>query len=290
MIVDQCVRPPFKSMGELEVYSRVRAIYHQVPEDSWPGFMNGMKVPPSILNGSLDLFMEEMKQAGIDLAVIHGRLAAPMFGRTRNADIAELMELHPGKFVALAGIDPTNAGEALAEIRDVASIPGFKGIALDPGLLAQPLHAEDPVLFPIYELCSDSGLAVSIVSSIAGGPDLEYANPVHIQRVATAFPDLRIQIKHGSFPWIAQALSLTIMCPNLWICPDFYHFVRGMPGAQQWVEAAEGMAQRRLTFGSSYPARPLGQSLDDFRSFTFSERATRLALGDNNLAFLGIDR
>lgn len=237
----------------------------------------------------MDLFMEELEEAGVDLAVIQGMVRAERWGRTSNDDIAELIQKYPGKFVGIGAVNGLKTREALQELERISQIDGMRGVALDSGSLDTPAHHDDPRLDAIYEACQDLGLVVSVVASAPAGPDLEYANPVHIQRVANRFRDLRIFIAHGAFPWITHVLSLASITRNVWISPDFYHFAPGMPGQQQWVEAAEGIARHRLVYASSYPVRDLKQSREQFQSFSFSKEALERATSLNAAEWLGLD-
>jgi hypothetical protein len=55
---------------------------------------------------------------------------------------------------------------------------------------------------------------------------------------------------------------------NLWVLPDFFQFILGFPGAQDWVEAANHYLGDRMLYTSSYPVRSLKQSLVEFQRFS----------------------
>ena len=54
-------------------------------------------------------------------------------------------------------------------------------------------------------------------------------------------------------------------CTNVYLMPDFYMHVPHMPGAQDYVDAANSYLSHRMLYSSCYPTRPLGQALEDFR-------------------------
>ena len=56
---------------------------------------------------------------------------------------------------------------------------------------------------------------------------------------------------------------------NLWVLPDFFQFIPGFAGAQDWVDAANHYLGDRILYASSYPVRPLKQSLEEFRRFSY---------------------
>ena len=52
-------------------------------------------------------------------------------------------------------------------------------------------------------------------------------------------------------------------------------------GARDYVEAGNGFLREQLLFGSSYPFRPIGQSIDDLLALGFKDGAVEAVLHDN---------
>jgi hypothetical protein len=73
------------------------------------------------------------------------------------------------------------------------------------------------------------------------------------------------------------------------VIPDFFQFIPGFPGAQDWVEAANHFLGDRILYASSYPVRPLGQSLAEFRRFSYKPEVLERLLGGNAATLFGID-
>jgi len=67
------------------------------------------------------------------------------------------------------------------------------------------------VLF--YTGCS--GISTNIPGG--GGIRLKYGNPIRIDDVAVDFPDLKIIMSHPSFPWKAEAISICLHKPTVYI-------------------------------------------------------------------------
>jgi len=62
-----------------------------------------------------------------------------------------------------------------------------------------------------------------------------------------------------------------------------------MPGANEYVKAANYYLGHRLLFASSYPVRPLGQSVEQFRALPFaSDEIRSRCLGGNAARLLGL--
>jgi predicted TIM-barrel fold metal-dependent hydrolase len=239
---------------------------------------------------SLDLFMEEMDEAGVEKGILVGRQAGHRI--VSNDDIAELRNMYPDRFpVAIAGIDGNDEKAAIREVERTIKDMGFKGIAMDPGWSVPPLYVDDKSLYPIYSKCAELGGILYLTCSLMQGPDISYAEPARIQRVANAFPTLQIVVVHGAFPFTNEMLGVMIAnapLGNLWVAPDFFQFIPGFAGAQDWVEAANHYMGDRMLYASSYPVRPIKQSLEEFRRFRYEPEVLENIMAKNAANLFGI--
>jgi len=286
MIIDARVRPPFKSLKQvLAPEPGARPPVKRSP------LVSGYDRTPSMVQKSWERFLEEMDAAGVEKGILVGRQAGH---RTiSNDDIAELRDQYPERFpVALAGINGADIDGALQEIERTLKGMRFKGIAVDPGWWVPPRYVDDPQNYPLYQKCAELGGVLYLTCSLMQGPDISYADPFRIQRVANDFPTLQIVVVHGAFPHTSEMLGVLIAnapLGNLWVIPDFFQFIPGFPGAQDWVEAANHFLGDRILYASSYPVRPLGQSLAEFRRFSYKPEVLERLLGGNAATLFGID-
>ena len=286
MIIDFRVRPPFKSFCDLHIF-RPR---ETAPD---PFTVSGLQLDlpsyRSFEEKSIAAFIEEMDEAEIDRAVVMGRQSPSPYGWVPNEDLSELVMRYPDRFTAFAGIDGSQGEEALREIVRCHEL-GFKGVALDNGWCDPPLYDDDEKLFPIYEKCVEYGLIVSLTSSIFVGPDLTYCMPVHIQRVARRFKELTIVVPHAAWPWTTEMCGVAFQNSNVYLIPDFYGHIPNTPGATEYVRSANYFLSHRMLFASSYPVRPLKQSVEQFKALDFnSEEIRSRCLGGNAMRLLGLD-
>jgi predicted TIM-barrel fold metal-dependent hydrolase len=234
--------------------------------------------------------MKEMDEAGIDKGILVGRQAGHRV--VSNDDIAELRNMYPYRFpVAIAGIDGKDANAAAQEVERAIEGMRFNGIAMDPGWSDPPLYVDDKSLYPIYSKCAELGGVLYLTCSLMQGPDISYAEPARIQRVANDFPTLRIVVVHGAFPFTNEMLGVMIAnapLGNLWVMPDFFQFIPGFAGAQDWVEAANHYIGDRMLYASSYPVRPLKQSLEEFRRFHYLPEVLENIMAKNAANLFGI--
>lgn len=285
IIIDARVRPPYRSLMQvLAPEPGARPAVKRSP------LVSGYEKTPSMTQKSCELFIEEMDAAGIDKGILVGRQAGHRV--ILNDDIAELRDRYPDRFpVTLAGINGSDAAEGIDEIDRTLRELDFRGIAVDPGWWNPPRYVDDPDNYPLFRRCEELGGVMYLTCSLMQGPDISYAEPYRIQRVANAFPDLRIVVVHGAFPYVQEMLGVMIAnapLGNLWVIPDFFQFIPGFPGAHEWVDAANNFLGDRILFASSYPVRPLSQSLAEFRRFSYQPGVLDNLLGKNAVTLFGI--
>jgi uncharacterized protein len=281
VVVDFRVRPPYK--GFLDTFH-----YRPRPISRDPATMSGFHIDlepsRSVTDRSMTAFIDEFDAAGIDLGVIMGRQAPPAFGSIPNEDVAELVAAYPKRFVGFGSVNGSQTARALDDIDRIVDL-GLRGVAMDNGYWA--LHDDDASLYPIYEKIAKTGLILSLTSSIFIGDDMTYCMPVHIQRVARRYPQLKIVVPHGGWPWTTEMCAVAFQCTNVHLVPDFYMHIPNMPGAEQYLRSANYFLSYRLLYASSYPIRPLGQSLRQFKALAFASSDIRdRCLGANALRVL----
>jgi uncharacterized protein len=282
MIIDFRCRPPTKYF--LEYFDPARV--------GWMAARLGApKLSPALIKGSLDLFWEEMDEAGIDLGVVLGRNSPAVFmGKPfkeafiPNEHIAELQAKYPKRLVGFGGIDASNSRhDAVEETRRCVEKLGLKGIFIEPGrqLLS---HPGDERLNPIYEACVGLRVPVVVMSGPYAGADINASHPVYIDQLATRYPELQIVLGHGAWPWIQETLGVAFKHPNVFVSPDIYFFA---PGAAGYVDAVNGALQDQFLFATAYPLRPLGQTVQDCRAFGFAADAAEKFFSGNARRLLG---
>ncbi len=282
MIIDMRLRPPWKGFLKLGVFNYAPGAY--APE------ILGANRPQSAVERSMDRLFQEMDRAGIVAGVMTGRRAAAPFGTVPNDDLYELAELYPRRLIALPALDLSHPREAMAELHRAAEHPLVVGVHLEPMAASPARRADDRSLYPLYAEAEKLRLIVAISGGGTMGPDYTYVDPIAIQHVAKDFPNLKIVMCHGGWPWVNQALAVAYSCPNVYVSPDMYMVVRDMPGSLEYVRAANFFLGDRLLFGTAYPARPLAESVAVFRELPFRDDELReKVLYSNAAKLLGIE-
>lgn len=280
MIIDMRVRPPYGGMVDTHMYrNRERT--------AGKARSHGYEPPKALQDASWEVFLEEFDSSGIDLGIVPGRCAGPPYGAVPNDDLAELVRSARGRLAGFCSVDVDSPG-AVAELERATCDLGLIGLAMDPGFAARPHLPDDAVLLPLLRRCTQLGLPVMITQSGAAGPDVSYCSARGVDRLAAAFPELRIIVAHAGWPSVLDFIGIAYRRPNVWLSPDEY--MVNMPGAQHWVEAAQGFLRSRLLFGSSYPFMPFDGALDHYRARFPLADMQRDVLGQNAAALVAPTR
>ena len=221
-----------------------------------------MKQAPSVAQKSPELMLQEMDTAGVTMGVIPGR-NGHFKGSISNDDIISLLGDFPGRFVGMAGLNASKREESLEEIHRTVLNGPLKGICMEPGALDKPMYADDPRIYPIYDLCEQHRIPVILMLGGRAGPDITYSDPKIINRIAADFPKTNFIISHGGWPWVQQILGVCFFQKNIYLCPDMYLF--NCSGAADYIMAANNFMQDRFLFGTAYPLMPIVDCVSQFK-------------------------
>lgn len=233
----------------------------------------------------LPSFIKEIEQASIDVAIMVGRSTPQV--RISNDALSELSQHSAGRLLGVGSVDPQAlpGDEAVREVRRCLDSLQLIGINVDPGFYGRPIAHDDETLFPIYAACEKENAPVFLMSGPTT-PDLRHNDPLAVDRVARAFPNLSLICCHAFYPQIDAMLGVAFRHENVFVSPDMYLFA---PGGERYAEAAKGFLSDQLLFGSSYPFRPIGQSVADLAGLRLPEEIAEKVAWRNAVRVLGLD-
>ena len=136
-----------------------------------------------------------------------------------------------------------------------------------------------------YEACVALGVPAFVMSGPTT-PDLAFNDPLRIDNVAREFPNLPIVVCHGCYPNVDAMIGVAFRHENVFVSPDMYLFA---PGGRRYAEAASGFLRNQLLFGSSFPFRPMRQSVQDLLSMGLEADTLARVAGANAAPLLGLE-
>lgn len=212
--------------------------------------------------------------------------------RIPNAEIADAARDNADMMIAFASIDPHKGKMGVREARDLIESGAVKGFKFHP--TCQGFFPNDKLAFGLYELISHyklpaifhtghSGIGTGMRGG--GGLRLKYSQPIHLDDVAVDFPDMTIILAHPSWPWTAEALSIALHKPNVYIdlsgwMPKYF--------PPEVVQYANGQLKHKMLFGSDFPLIQPDRWITQFREAGFKEEVHGLILKENAIRALGL--
>jgi hypothetical protein len=216
----------------------------------------GWAPSPAIVNASMDEFESELRDNHITHVGFPARVDNTIWGGMPNLDVKNLSDEFTSNSIwygALNFPDPEFGVATLVSL-------GASGIIVEPYLFSPSLQLDDTSLFGIYEEIESTGVPVLVMMGGEYGENVEWGDPVRLERIAKLFPTLRIVVVHSGWPKIQSILEVAFRCPNIYLLPDVYF--PGLPGETDLVLAMRTFLTDRMIYGSGFPYCPHTQQID----------------------------
>lgn len=202
-----------------------------------------------------------------------------------NAYIAKIAAEEPERIIGISGINPLKQ-DAVQNTRHAINDLGLKGISMDPAFM--DLYADDERIYPVYAECARLGVPVILTLGprpFGHGTRMCYCTPLPVDHVAADFPNLRILVSHGGFPWMQEMVAIAFRNDNVWFETSAYWF---MPGVSQMiVEAVNGHLEDKICFGTAFPFAPVKETIERFAALPFKPGKLQKLFEHNIKALLG---
>ncbi len=231
-------------------------------EFEWEAKRAKMKLSPDVYFAGADTpqrnafdsrpeqLLEATREA--DRVIVFG-IQAPFCGiRADQELIARFVREHSDRFFGWCSVDPNDA-DCIEQLKHLVNDLGLRGLKVSP--IYQNWDPQDPRHLPLFREAERLGIPVNIhqgTSFVRRGP-LKYANPVLLEDIAVACPDLRIIIAHMGHPWETDCVVLIRKHPNLYTNVSALHY-RPWRHWQAFVTAIEYGVEHKLIFGSDFPS------------------------------------
>ncbi len=168
-----------------------------------------------------------------------------------NDDTAAFVATDPDKLLGFLSVHPFDP-KVMEEIERCSQDLGLVGIKVGPNY--QNFDPLGPEAFAVYKRAEELGLPMLFHqgTSPVQFADLDYAHPRHMDRIATAFPELRIVMAHIGHPWQIDCIVVIRKHPHVYadISANFY---RPWSYYNAFRLATEWGVLDKLLFGSDFP-------------------------------------
>ncbi len=207
-----------------------------------------------------------------------------------NEEIAAAAAEHGDVLIPFASIDPAKGRMGARLLRRLVTGHGVRGLKFHPSL--QDFAPNDGRAYPLLEVAQELGIpavfhtgqtGIGANMRGGGGVRLSLSNPMLLDDVAVAFPDLTIIMAHPSFPWQDEALAVATHKPNVYLdlsgwSPKYF--------PPQLVRYAGSLLQDKMLFGTDYPLITPDRWLADFARLDLKPEARLKILKDNAVRVL----
>jgi hypothetical protein len=242
-----------------------------------------------------DAILAELDAAGVARTLVTGFDEASTGGTTfvANETVAAIAARHPERFIAFAGADIGRGAAALRDLEHWVRARGFRGLSLRPFMIGAP--PDDRRYYPFYAKCVELGIPVSVHASAnwTTRRPSDLGHPRHFDVVACDFPDLRLVLSHGGYPWVLEACLLAWKHPNVYLELGAHrprYFTAPGAGWEPLLRYGQTTIQDKVLFASG--AFLLGHSLPEllaeFRALPVRPEVMEKWLWRNAAALLGL--
>jgi len=260
----------------------------------WTGGMEALfdpHAPATVDEQVLRDTVAQMDQLGIRQAVLSGP----------NNATAEWCRRMPGHFIAswFATPNPSDPDEEAARFTEAIEQQGFRALGEAIMSLAG-IPPNDERFFPLYRICQERHLPIFFHTGLTGpnyfpwAPSFRVglANPLLLEDVLAAFPDLVIVMAHMSYPFTEEATYMLLTHSNVYMDVATVNWYLGRAGFQRLLrQVVETVGADKILLGSDQMNVPqmIPVGVSAIREAPFlSEEDKRKILGDNARKLLGI--
>jgi len=181
-----------------------------------------------------------------------------------NGYVADYVAKFPGRAIGFACVDPHDA-DAPEELERAVTGLGLRGLKISPVYAGFDPWSKEA--WRLYEVANR--LSIPLLwhqsAAYAAQSTLEYGNPILLDKIARAFPDLPMILAHVGQPWIGETVVLLRKHKQLFADLSARYY-------RQWqcynalMLALDYKVTDQLLFGSDFPMQTTQAALDSFRA------------------------
>lgn len=231
--------------------------------------------------------VQELDKYNVIKAVITGRDCETTYeSKSNNKSVIEFVNEFPDKFIGFAGLDPHKGMHAIEELKTAIQEQGLSGAAIDP-YLAQ-IYVNDAKYYPIYSKCCELNIPLVITTgpgTLVPNAVIDHVAPRYIDFVARDFPQLKIIVSHGGYPWVNEMIIVAQRNANVYIELSEYEF---FPQSETYIHAANTIISDKVMFASAHPFVDFKDSLKNYEKLPFTPEVQEKVMFKNAAKVLNL--
>jgi predicted TIM-barrel fold metal-dependent hydrolase len=241
----------------------------------------------------LSTLYDEMRVCKIERAVLLALDCPKLHGSKMpsNDELATLVKKDQRRFIGFGSVDPDSKQVALTELKRVKDVLGLRGLKLNPAL--QDYDPTSNSALEVYKEAErlEMPLLVHTGLTFSSRYSIEHNSPLIYDDIARKHPNLRICLAHMGWPWLWDAVAVTIRNPNVYL--DTAGTYAGSP-LEHFRQITSTLSSRliensigdRLLFGSDYPRIEINKMFDALNTLPVRQETLTSILGENAIRYL----
>ena len=236
--------------------------------------------------------LRRMDAAGIERSFLIAAKAGPHGHRASfhvpYDIVADAVKLHPDRFSALAGIDPTEGMNGLRVFQKAVEEDGFIGAHSYPHWFElAPDHAR---YYPFYAKCVelDVPMQLQVGQSLLYSSDMprrSTGRPIALDGVACDFPELKLIGIHVGIPWTQEMIAMAWKHKNIFIGTDAHSPKYWPPELLHYINS---YGQDKVIFGTDFPILEFERTVAEIDALDIRPGPLRKLLRNNVQRIYGL--
>lgn len=237
---------------------------------------------------SLEEIVADLDKNNVVKAVITGRDCETTYpSKSNNGSVVDFVNRYPHKFIGYVGLDPHKGMRAIEELKQAVGQQGVKGAAIDP-YLAQ-IYVNDAKYYPIYAKCCELDIPIIVTTgpgTLVPKAVIDHVAPRFIDFVARDFPELKIIVSHGGYPWVNEMIIVAQRNQNVFIELSEYEF---FPQSEAYIQAINTIISDKVLYASAHPFVDYRDALKNYAKLPFNNDVREKVMYRNAARILGLD-
>lgn len=237
---------------------------------------------------SLEEVIQDLDKHNVVKAIITGRDCETTYSSKSNNDsVIEFVNKYPNKFIGFGGLDPHKGMRAIDELKHLVNDQGFKGAAIDP-YLAQ-IYVNDAKYYPIYAKCCELNVPIVITTgpaTLIPKAIIDHVAPRYIDIVARDFPELKMIVSHGGYPWVNEMIIVAQRNQNVFFELSEYE---NFPMSETYIQAVNTIISDKVLFASAHPFVDFKVALQGYAKMPLTNEAREKVMYKNAARILNIE-